>query len=258
MKPARSLKKTSLLTASLGLIILFLTLTATVFPRGDIPAPMTGGATDYFSRADDPTLLADYSLNGLLSRFWPFKDSGINITRIPFDQSKPGSFRQFAESVMNGNADQVRGVFVEGLMALPVVQQPTDDVAYVAAQMDIVTQFQSAADHNVIGLLAHNYLSGNLFYQLTNGAEVRIVFGDGSYQRYQVSGSYGFQKLEPHSLQSDLVDMRTETVLTTNKVFNRFYSGEHHITFQTCLEEEGLSNWGLTFVVAEPLNSEIR
>jgi hypothetical protein len=258
MKPARSMKNITLLAASLGLIIIFLALIATIVPRGDVPSPMTGKAINYYPRMDNPEPLTDYSINGLLSRFWPLVDSRINITRIPFDQSQPASFRQFAASMMNGNADQVRGVYVQGLMALAVVQQPVDEVTYVAAQMDIVTQFQSAADHNVIGLLAHNYLSGSLFYQLTDGAEVRIVFGDGSYQRYQVSGSYAFQKLDPHSLQSDLVDMETETVLTTNQVFNHFYSGEHHVTFQTCLEEGGLSNWGLTFVVAEPINSKMR
>lgn len=101
--------------------------------------------------------------------------------------------------------------------------------------------------------MAHNFLSGSLFYQLVKGEEVRIVFGDGSYQSYQIDGSYAFQKLEPNNLQSDLVDMSTEEVMTTNQVFNRFYNGAHHVTFQTCLEEGGISNWGLTFIVADPL-----
>lgn len=257
MKTARSLNKVMLLAASLGLIMLFIALTATAFPRTSGPAPMTGRVSGNFSKSTANTLLADYSVEGLYG-LWPLKAPGINITRIPFEQSKSAIFRQFAELVINGNAEQVRGVFVAGLMALPVVQQPAGEATYVAGQMDIVTQFQSAAERDVIGLLAHNYLSGSLFYQLRKGEEVRIVFGDGSYQRYQVSGSYAFQKLKPGSLQSDLVDMSTEEVLTTNQVFNRFYNGDHHVTFQTCLEEEGLSNWGLTFVVAEPLISDIR
>lgn len=257
MKPARSLKIVTHLAASLVLIVLFFALTATVFPKAVTPAPMTGRTSVSFYRSTAPTLLDDYSVEGLYG-LWSLISPGINLTRIPFEQSKPAVFRQFAEMVMNGNAEQVRGIFVDGLMALPVVQQPTGEAAYVAGQMDVVTQFQTAAEHNVIGLLAHNYLSGSLFYQLAEGEEVRIVFGDGSYQRYRVSGSYTFQKLQPSNLRSDLVDMSTEEVLTTNQVFNRFYNGEHHVTFQTCLEEGGLSNWGLTFVVADPIIPKIK
>ena len=257
MKTAPSSNKVTLLAVSLGLIILFCVLSAITFPRTGNPTPITGMTSDNYSRSNAPAFLADYTLEGL-SGLWPLEASGINISRIPFEQSEPAIFRQFSELVMNGNAEQVRGVFVDGLMALPVVQQPAGEGTYVAGQMDILTQFQSAAEHNVIGLLAHNYLSGGLFYQLKKGEEVRVLFGDGSYQRYRVSGSYAFQKLEPGSLQSRLVDLSTEEVLTTNQVFNRFYSGDHHVTFQTCLEEDGLSNWGLTFVVAEPLNSDIR
>ena len=257
MKPGRPLKIVALLAASLVLIMLFFALTATVFPKNIAPAPMTGRTSGSFSRTTFSTQLNDYSLDGLYELL-PLIAPEINVTRFPFEKSKSPLFRHFAGLVMNGNPEQVRGIFVEGLMALPVVQQPAGEVTYVAGQMDVVTQFQSAADHNVIGLLAHNYLSGNLFYQLTMGEEVRIVFGDGSYQRYRVIGSYAFQKLEPSNLQSDLVDMSTEEVLTTNQVFNRFYNGEHHVTLQTCLEEGGLSNWGLTFIVAEPIFSETR
>ncbi len=257
MKSGCSLKIVALLAASLVLIMLFFALTVTVFPRNIPPAPMTGRTSGGFSRSAVPTQLDDYSFEGLYELL-PLIAPEINVTRIPYEKSKSTVFRQFAGLVMNGNSEQVRGIFVEGLMALPVVQQPAGEITYVAGQMDVVTQFQSAADHNVIGLLAHNYLSGSLFYQLTTGEEVRIVFGDGSYQRYRIIGSYAFQKLEPSNLQSDLVDMSTEEVLTTNQVFNRFYNGEHHVTFQTCLEEGGLSNWGLTFVVAEPIFSETR
>lgn len=257
MQPARSLKIQMHLAASLMLIMLFIALTATVFPKSIAPAPMTGRTSGRFSGTTSPSLLDEYSVEGLYG-LWSLISPGININRISFERSKSPVFRQFAELVMNGNAEQVRGIFVEGLMALPVVQQPLGEAAYVAGQMDVVTQFQSAADHNVIGLLAHNYLSGSLFYQLTEGEEVRIIFGDGSYQRYRVSGSYAFQKLEPSNLRSDFVDMSTEEVLTTNQVFNLFYNGEHHVTFQTCLEEGGLSNWGLTFVVAEPIIPRIK
>jgi hypothetical protein len=42
-------------------------------------------------------------------------------------------------------------------------------------------------------------------------------------------------------------------LLSAREVFNKFYRGEPHVTFQTCLEGEGRLDWGLLFVVAQPL-----
>jgi hypothetical protein len=252
MNSSRFSKLTILLISRLGLLILFIFgLTTITIPASNVPAPMTGGNIDH--QTSTISWLSTNPLDDFSTKLWTGNKSGPPVARIPLEPGDSATFRKFAKMVMNGDANEVRGVFVEELMALPVVQQPDDQATYVATQMNIVTQFQSAADHGVIGLLAHNFLSGSLFYQLVKGEEVRIVFGDGSYQSYQIDGSYAFQKLEPNNLQSDLVDMSTEEVMTTNQVFNRFYNGAHHVTFQTCLEEGGISNWGLTFIVADPL-----
>ena len=80
-----------------------------------------------------------------------------------------------------------------------------------------------------------------------------VVKGDGSIDRYRVTGVHELQKLSPGSNWSHYVDLNSGERLTTYQVFNQFYQGEHHLTFQTCLERDGLETWGLRFVVAEPV-----
>jgi hypothetical protein len=139
-------------------------------------------------------------------------------------------------------------------MTLPVVQQPDKNPAYVSEEDGTVTQFESAARYGITGLLAHNYLSGELFYNINIGQEVVIVMGDGETRHYRVSGIFSFKKLSPDNLRSILVDLQDGKTLTTAQVFGRFYRGDHKVTFQTCLEGEGKLNWGLTFFVADPVD----
>jgi hypothetical protein len=163
----------------------------------------------------------------------------------------------FISGVSNGESDLMRGVYVPGIFALPIVQQPKNNNIYVSGKNGMITQFASAAKNGVTGLLAHNYLSGRLFYQLMPGQEVLIVYGDGAIQRYRVTEIHRYQKLNPSNLQSNLVELSTGRKVTTSEVFGRFYRGKHHLTFQTCLEGNGRLDWGLTFIVAMPVNSPL-
>lgn len=165
-------------------------------------------------------------------------------------------FLDFVETVQDGKGKMVRGVYVEGILAFPVIQQPEKDPTYVSTEWNVVTQFRSAARNGVTGLLAHNYLSGADFYQLSAGQEIWVVYGDGTYRRYRIEDVSQYQKLAPSSLQSDLIELETGKRLTTSEVFNRHYNGDHKLTLQTCLENEGLSNWGLTFWTATPLDPD--
>ena len=45
---------------------------------------------------------------------------------------------------------------------------------------------------------------------------------------------------------------RYEVSLTADQMFKRVYTGDRHITFQTCIFAEGISSWGRLFVVAVP------
>jgi hypothetical protein len=162
---------------------------------------------------------------------------------------------QFIAQVGNGQTGNIlRGVHVAGTLALEVEQQPHGNSTFVSSRMGAATQFKSAAENGVVGLLAHNYLSGALFYDLKLGQEVHLVYGEGQIENYRVSEIERFQKLNPASLSGDLVEVSTGRRFTTNQVFNRFYTGGDHVTFQTCLASGGLSNWGLVFIVAKPVH----
>jgi hypothetical protein len=160
--------------------------------------------------------------------------------------------QKFIDEVSDGQAGVVRGVHVPGVFNLPVIQQPIKNAAFVSEENDTVTQFKSAAQYGVTGLLAHNYLAGELFYNIDIGQKVVIVMGDGAMREYWVTGIYQFRKISPNNLRSNLVDLSNGMTLTTAQVFSMFYRGDDKVTFQTCLEGEGKLNWGLTFIVADP------
>jgi hypothetical protein len=160
----------------------------------------------------------------------------------------------FAAEVFDGSAGVVRGVHVEGVFSLPVFQQPESESAFVSDRNGEITEFQSAARNNVTGLLAHNYLSGELFYDLELGHEVYIVYGNGTIRRYVINDFQQFERLERANLRSAFVELETNLILTSDDVFDRFYRGDHKVTFQTCLKRYGISNWGLQFAVASPID----
>lgn len=160
---------------------------------------------------------------------------------------------RFIDQVSGGTPEtELSGVHVPGILALRVIQQPRDDTTYVSPEWGIATQFKNAAVYGVTGLLAHNYLSGELFYELELGQVINLVFRNGETRPYQVTDIERYQKLEPGSLRSDLVELSSRKRFTTNQVFKRYYTGGDHVTLQTCLAGEGISNWGLIFIVAVP------
>lgn len=161
-------------------------------------------------------------------------------------------FEAFVKSVTDGRAGVVRGAYVPGLLALPVEQQPAGKSTYVSPQEGAATQFRRAADFGAIGLLAHNYLAGKSFFNLKNGQEVRIVYGDGSVKVYFVTAVYRYQALQPNSPSSNFVDLDTNETLSASSLFGKVYYQGDHVTFQTCIKKDGLSTWGRLFIVATP------
>ena len=170
-------------------------------------------------------------------------------------QAKGGTtpgFTEFSNSVQNGQADVLTGVYVSNVMALPVVQQPYGSAGYVSNSDGEVTQFGMASQFGNIGLLAHNHLSGSSFSQLEVGQEVRLVYGDGRVESFVVAEVLHYQALQPTSPYSSFSSLARDEVLTAEQMFKRVYFGERHVTFQTCIEAEGNQSWGRLFVIAIP------
>ena len=162
------------------------------------------------------------------------------------------SFADFRRSVQNGEADVLRGVYVEDVLKLPVVQQPVTDAYYVSNRNGEVTQFALAAQYGNTGLLAHNTLSGRMFSNLAIGQEVRLVYGDGQVEYFVIRQILRFQALDPASVSSTFRNLDRNETLSSGEMFNRAYVGERRLVFQTCIEAKGNVSWGRLFVVALP------
>ena len=162
------------------------------------------------------------------------------------------SLADFSESVQNGKADVLRGVYVNDVMALPVIQQPYGNAGYVSNTDGEITEFRMASQYGNIGLLAHNHLSGESFSELAIGQEIRLVYGDGKTQSFLITEVLQFQALQPTSPFSSFRNLEKDETLTAEQMFKRVYLGDRHVTFQTCIESNGNSSWGRLFVIAVP------
>ncbi len=158
----------------------------------------------------------------------------------------------FIQSVKNGEANTVRGVYVNGLFAFSVDQQPTHNSSYVAPIPNTLTQFGMALAYGNIGLLAHDFLAGAYFPQLSMGQKIQLIYGDGRIESFSVTQIYRYQATDPNSTYSKFIELNSHENLSSTQLFKKVYMGSTHVTFQTCIEANGNSSWGRLFVIAEP------
>jgi hypothetical protein len=81
---------------------------------------------------------------------------------------------------------------------------------------------------------------------------IQLVYGDGRIETYQVTHIYRYRATSPNSVSSDFVDLDTQKTLTASELFKKVYKGSRHVTFQTCISQDGNASWGRYFVIAEP------
>jgi hypothetical protein len=169
-------------------------------------------------------------------------------------QPYPGFPRltEFIGSVRNDRTDTLVGVYVPGVLALPVLQQPPGNAGYVSNQPETVTQFGLARDYGSIGLVAHNTHSGSQFYKLSPGQDVYLVYGDGRTTSFRIKESATFQALSPNSPYSNFVDLNSGKTLSASDLFLDIYAQPGRLVFLTCIEVNGVSTWGRLFIIAEP------
>jgi len=161
---------------------------------------------------------------------------------------------EFATRVKNGNANQLVGVYIPGIMALPVRQQPEGDYTFVSTQPDMLTEFGLAGQYGSTGILAHNTLSGARFYEIKQNQRVYLIYGDGRSESFQVTSVQRFQALSPSNPYSDFVDLAqpsSSQPLSSSELFYRIYkSAQDQVVFQTCISGEGNPSWGRMFITA--------
>ena len=165
-------------------------------------------------------------------------------------QQEIEEFHNFVTSVINGNSSQVVGIFVNDVLSLPIDQQPSSNAGYITTQENLATQFRLAAQYGSIGILAHNFLAGENFFELSEGMIVTIVYGDGSTDDYLINSIQEYQALSPYSPYSEFIDLETNQKLTATELFYHVYANENIVVLQTCIEAEGIDSWGRLFVSA--------
>jgi hypothetical protein len=165
----------------------------------------------------------------------------------------PDGMEQYLEQLRNDDEDYTGVIYAPGVFAFPIISQPENNDLYVSIKRDLVTLFSAATVNGVTGLLAHNFLAGAHFYDLQIGQEIWLVEDETDVRGYQITDIQQYQRVD--RLDGDIfIDLETQTSLDTSEIFDRYYTGEPHLTLQTCLENEGDPSWGLTFIVAEPIS----
>jgi hypothetical protein len=177
------------------------------------------------------------------------------INEARSDASTQVSLQEFVEDVKDGNAKQIKGLYADDAFSLRVVQQPSGKPGFVSPVEGITTQFSMATVHNVTGMLAHNFSSGQFFFDLALDDMVDVVYGDGLIKEYQVTAIRKYQALEPKSSASDFIDLYTGEKISAAGLFNQMYTGKHHLTLQTCIQVGEEDSWGRLFVIAHPVEN---
>ena len=162
----------------------------------------------------------------------------------------------FIETVTDGNAGALRGVYVSDVMALSIVQQPTGYPGYVSTEESVATQFGIASEVGNVGLLAHNTHAGVFFSSIKQGDRIVLVYGDGHIESFMADSIQRYQALDPLSPYSEFKDLETQTTFTAENLFNNVYRGDYHLTLQTCIDNNGNASWGRLFIIATPVENE--
>ncbi len=170
------------------------------------------------------------------------------------NQSYLPPLANFSATVDNSNPNQVTGIYVQDLLAFPVLQQPAGQSGFVSTEADTVTQFAAASKYGTIGLLAHNYLAGAHFSQLSQGELISLVYGDGRVQNYRIAAVKQYQALSPNNPYSQFVALDQPGVtLSSSDLFQQTYGLGNVLILQTCISKGSEPSWGRLFIIAEPV-----
>jgi hypothetical protein len=162
----------------------------------------------------------------------------------------------FTGQVAGGPAGQIAGLYVDEVLAFPVVQQPSGQAAFVSTAADTLTQFRMAASYGSLGFLAHNTLAGARFTRIVHGDQIVVIFGDGHYAVYRVTQVRRLRAAQPSNPYSSFVDLAGGQTLSAEQLFFETYGVSGRLILQTCIAAQGIDSWGRLFIIAEPIPPE--
>jgi hypothetical protein len=164
----------------------------------------------------------------------------------------------FIQTVITGDPNTLVGVYVPGVLALPVGQQPSGNAGFVTREAKKVTQFGMANQFGTIGLLAHNDLAGAQFTGVGIDQYAILVYGDGHVEYYTIDEIQKYQALSPTSPYSDFINLDSSNErLTASQLFNRVYAPGNRLVMQTCIDGQGNPSWGRMFIIARPATTQV-
>jgi len=224
-------------------------------PAAIDPDPAAAPVVDLAT--DNPGTVLSSTFSVGFAKDWAARDVQLEAEakQIAAQADATVNFDNFIATVSNGKANQVTGIYAEGVLAYSVRRQPAGNLGYVSEGANDVTEFALAAQYGTQGFLAHNYLAGASFSQLSVGQIVTLVYGDGSTASFRIDVIRRYQALSPNSTQSRFVDLETGKELSASDVFFAVYNGESAVVLQTCIAKDGIGSWGRLFVQASPISS---
>src|SRR5271157_4208206 len=157
----------------------------------------------------------------------------------------------FIDQVRNGRADQITGVYADQIFALPVVQQPSGEPAFISSLPETLTQFASASAYGTLGFVAHNTLAVRLFPELKVNSTFSVIYGDGTLYLYRVIQIRHLKAMEPDSTTSSYFDVDTGSQLSYRDLFFQTYGHPGWAILQTCIAANGIDSWGRLFIIAD-------
>jgi hypothetical protein len=173
-------------------------------------------------------------------------DSAAEVHSIP-------TLDKFVNKLVNGHADQLRGVFVPDKFAFTIEQQPKNSPMYISKDPKKVTEMKALWNEGVIGLLAHSSLAGKHFFELHRRERIFLIYGDGHTQEYIVTSIKNYEVIDAVNSMEWYRDVETKEYLRSNQLFANMYGGSEHVTFQTCISSGDNNEWGRLFVIATPV-----
>jgi hypothetical protein len=128
------------------------------------------------------------------------------------------------------------------------IDQQNGNSNYITRENTVVTQYNSVKES--VGLLAHNYKVGRMFYKLRVNDELTLIYSDNSLEVYRITEILQYKIENPTDLQSFFIDTKDNTRISPKDLFNLIYSKENRLILQTCISTISEPNWGRLFVIA--------
>ena len=196
------------------------------------------------------------SMNFIIKNLPTTGDMTAHVFNTTTTEIEP--LESFVQSVQNGQANMVVGIYIPDVMAYPVGQQPQSNAGYVTREPNQVTQFDLASRYGTVGILAHNDLAGATFSNLGMDQYIIVVYGDGHQEYYIINEIQKYQALSQTSKFSDFINLdAAHERLSANQLFNRVYGPGGRLVFQTCIDAFGDASWGRIFIIAEPVTDQV-